>query len=99
MSVSTKIAVLGLTGIGGVIAAAGMASTAFAEPIHDTCHGQVTIGDDIFINPGDRGRGRADLNDQGWIRWYCDDGGGRVAHREDCLDSGDEAMVEVRLSP
>ncbi len=98
MSVISKIAILGLTSIGAVIAVAGMSTNASAQDIRDTCHGQVTVGDDIIVNPGDRERGRVDVNNAGRIEWYCDNGEGRTAHREDCMDGDSEvATVEVRL--
>jgi hypothetical protein len=105
MSIISKIAVIGVASVGALIAVAGMTSGVTAEEVNDNCTGRVTIGDynagpadaEIVLNPGDRDLGRIDLNGLGWIRWYCDEGDGLTAHREDCMDGNDAAIVEARL--
>jgi hypothetical protein len=106
MSIISKIAVIGITSIGAVIAVAGTTGGAAAEEVNDTCHGQVVLGDyndrpgddgNLVVNPGETERGRIDLNNQGWVRWYCNNGEGLIANREDCMDGGNEAIVQVRL--
>lgn len=107
MSMINKMAVVGLVALGTATAFAGMSTSATADEVRDTCNGQVTVadgfgaertdGDNLVVNPGNRVEGEVALNDLGWIRWFCDNGTGLTEHRADCMDGGNDALVEVRL--
>jgi hypothetical protein len=107
MSMFNKMALVGLVALGTATLVAGMSTSVAAEEVRDTCHGQVTVADgfgadradagNLVVNPGDRADGEVALNGLGWIRWYCDNETGVTEHRADCMDGGNDALVEVRL--
>ncbi len=107
MSMISRMAAAGLVALSTAVTFSGVPTVASAEEVRDTCQGQVTVAEEyraergnagnLVLNPGDRADGEVGLNGLGWIRWYCDEGAGVTEHRADCMDGGNDALVEVRL--